>query len=199
LSATAARWLDRAPDGWAELLRADPSATPSHRPEVWSAFLATLPGYALRVAVVEEDGVLAGGAPVLLERRAGFHWLHALPMLLPGTPLARPGRHADVDREVARAFDALALEHRSVGGEWALYRAAGPAVTAGALEAIGGETRMFEAAVVDLAGGIEPALRRVDRKHRQALRQARERGLAFAEEPAALEGAYALHVAQGRR
>ena len=195
----AARWLDRAPAEWDALLRADPSASPAHRPEVWTAFVSALPGFTLRVAVVEEDGVLVGGAPLLLERRAGFHWLHALPMLLPGTPLARPGRHAGVDREVARAFDALAHERRVVGGEWALYRAAGPDVAAEALDETGGETRTFDAAIVDLAAGVETALRRMDRKHRQALRQARERGLAFAQEPAELEGAYALHVGQGRQ
>lgn len=195
----AVRWLDRAPAGWNALLAADPSASPAHRPELWSAFAAALPGHTLRLAVVEEAGRLVGGAPVLLERRAGLHWLHALPMLLPGTALAAPGAHAHVDVAVASAFAVLAREARAVGGEWALWRPAGPEIAADALAPLGGETRRFTASVVDLAGGAEAAQRRVGRKHRQEMRRARESGLEFAEEPGALEGAYALHAAQGRR
>jgi hypothetical protein len=193
------RWLDGAPGGWGDLLVADPSACATHRPEVWRAFREALPGLSLRVCVVEQEGRLLGGAPVLLERRGGFHWLHALPMLLPGTPLARPGAHARVDAEVAAAFASLAAECGAVGGEWALYRAGGPAVDPAALAALGGETRALEAAVVELSDGLEAARRRVDRKHRQEIRRAREHGLVFAEEPAALEPAYALHAAQGHR
>lgn len=195
----AARWLDRVPDGWGALVASDPSASPSHRPEVWSAFADALPGFALRVAVIEERGRLLGGAPVLLERRGGMHWLHALPMLLPGTPLASPGAHARVDAEAAAAFASLAHEAGAVGGEWSLWRPAGPPVAAQALGALGGDTRMLSAALVDLSAGFEAAHKRIDRKHRQEMRRARETGLEFAEEPAALESCYALHVAQGRQ
>lgn len=195
----AARWRDGAPGGWSELLAADPSASAAHRPETWEAFAAALPGFAPRVAVVERDGRLVGGAPVLVERRGGLHWLHALPWLLPGTPVALPGEHARVDAEVAEAFATLARELGAVGGEWSLWRPAGPPVDAAALAPLGGETRTLAAAVVRLAGGLEPARARVDRKHRQEMRRARERGLVFAEEAEALEACYALHAAQGSR
>ena len=195
----AARWLDRVPDGWGALLAADPSASPAHRPEVWSAFTDALPGLSLRVAVVESQGRLVGGAPVLLERRGGLHWLHALPMLLPGSPLAVPGAHARADAETAAAFAELARDSGAVGGEWSLWRPAGPPVAAEALDLLGGETRVLAAAVVDLTGGIEAAHRRIDRKHRQEMRRARESGFEFAEDPGALEGCYALHAAQGRQ
>jgi hypothetical protein len=195
---TSARWLQGAPEGWAALLAADPSASPSHRPELWAALADALPGHEPHLAVVEEGGRAIGGAPVLVERRGGMHWLHALPMLLPGAPVAVPGAHARVDAEVAALFAALARERRVVGGEWALWRPAGPPVGTAALAELGGETRMLAASVVDLAGGLEAARARIDRKHRQEMRRARERGLAFAEEPGALEAGYALHAAQGR-
>lgn len=195
----AARWRDGAPAGWGGLLAADPSAAPSHRPEVWEAFAAALPGFAPRVVTVEEEGRLLGGAPVLVERRGGLHWLHALPMLLPGTPLALPGEHARVDAAAAGALAELARELGAVGGEWSLWRPEGAAPDEAALAPLGGETRVLEASLVRLAGGLEAARARVDRKHRQDMRRARERGLAFAEEPEALEASYALHVAQGAR
>lgn len=193
----AARWRDGAPEGWGGLLAADPSAAPSHRPEVWEAFAAALPGLTPRVVTVEDGGRLLGGAPLLVERRGGLHWLHALPMLLPGAPVAAPGAHARVDAVVAAAVADLARELGAVGGEWSLWRPEGPAVDPAALAPLGGETRTLEAALVRLAGGPEAALARVDRKHRQEMRRARERGLAFAEEPDSLEACYALHVAQG--
>jgi CelD/BcsL family acetyltransferase involved in cellulose biosynthesis len=193
----AARCLDGPPAGWSELLAADPAATPAHRPALWAALAAVLPGLSVRCLAVGEGGALAGGMPVLVERRAGFHWLHALPFLLPGAPLARAGAHASVDAAAAAGLQALQRESRAVGGEWALYRPAGPAVASAALESPAGETRWLEAAVVDLTGGHEAAWARVDRKTRQDIRQARER-LVFAEEPAALDEAYVLHLAQSR-
>ena len=87
-----------------------------------------LPGLSVRCLAVAEGGALAGGMPVLVERRAGFHWLHALPFLLPGAPLARAGAHAAVDAAAAAGLRALQRETRAVGGEWALYRPAGPPV-----------------------------------------------------------------------
>lgn len=196
----AARWLDRAPADWPALLSADPSSTAAHRPEVWAAFAAVQPGVEVRVAVVERDGRLLGGAPAVLERRAGLHWLHALPMMLPAAPLAHEGEHARVDALVAGAFDALAREARVVGGEWSLYREARAPVAPDDVGRVAGETRWLEAAIVDLTGGVEAAVNRGARKHRQALHHARRRGgLAFAESPAMLDAAYALHVAQSRR
>ncbi len=194
-----ATWRDGAPEGWNALVQSDPSASPAHRPEVWEAFAAVVPGLRVKVAAVTDGTELEGGAPLLVERRGGLSWLHALPMLLPGTPLARPGAHASVDAAVAATFADLARRLGAAGGEWALWRPAGEAPSGAALAPLGGEIRTLEAAVVDLASGAGAALRRVDRKHRQEMRRARERGLAFAEEPAALEACYALHAAQGSR
>ncbi len=193
----AARCLDVPPAGWGGLLAADPNATAAHRPALWAALAGTLPGMTARVIVVEERGLLEGGMPVMIERRAGCHWLHALPALLPGAPLARAGGHLRVDRAAGAALGELQRDLGAAGGEWAAYRPGGPPVVADALERVTGETRTVEAALVDLAAGLESALARVDRKTRQEIRQARAR-LAFAEEPGALDEAYALHVAQSR-
>jgi hypothetical protein len=192
------RVLERAPQDWGALLAADPASSGAHRPGVWAAFTAASAALESRVVVVEEQGRSIGGAALVIEQRAGFRWLHALPMLLPAAPIALPGRHAEVDLAVASAFDALAREEGIVGGEWSLNRAGGPAVRDAALAALGGETRWFESAVVDLKDGPEGALKRMERKHRQSLAHARRQRLAFAEEPAALEAAYALHVTQSR-
>ncbi len=194
-----ARWLDHAPPGWAALVAADPSASPSHRPEAWGAFCDAFPGHRPRVVAIEgPDGALLGGAPVLLERRGPFTWLHALPRMLPGTPLARAGHHADVDRRVASAIAGLAREQGAVGGQWSLYRPEGPAADPVALEAVPGETRWIEAAVVDLAAGLDAALARIERKQRQALRHPRVRALALETDPAHLEAAHALYLSQAR-
>lgn len=190
--------VERAPRDWGALLAADPAAGGAHRPGVWAAFTSASAALESRVVVVEEQGRTIGGAALVIEQRAGFRWLHALPMLLPAAPVALPGRHAEVDLAVARAFDALARQEGIVGGEWSLHRAGGPVVSEDALAAIAGESRWFESAVVDLQGGPEGALKRMERKHRQALAHARRQRLAFSEEPAALEAAYALHVTQSR-
>ena len=194
---TALRFLDGTPAGWSDLLVTTPAATPAHRPALWAALAAVLPGLSVRFLAIEADGALAGGMPVLVERRAGFHALHALPFLLPGTPLARAGAHAAVDAALGAGLGSLQRELRAMGGEWALYRPGGPPVAEGALDPVTGETRWFEAALVTLTDGLEAAWARVDRKSRQEIRQAGER-LVCVQEPDALEEAYALHVTQSR-
>ena len=191
-------WREGPPPGWSELLRDDPNATPAHLPELWEALAGVLPGHAVRFAAVEEGGELVGGAAALVERRAGLHWIHGLPMVLPGTPLARAGRHEDVDRAVASAYEWLRRELGAAGGEWSLYRPRGPAVVAAALEIPAGETRTLDSAVVDLTGGVPAAWRRVDRKTRQDIQRARERGLWFGEDPERCDEAWGLHAAQAR-
>ena len=190
--------LDHVPPGWDSLLAADPSASPSHRPEVWAALAAAMPGFEWRLLVHVGDGGLAAGAPVVLAHRGPFRWLHALPWLMPAAPLARPGEHAAADLGIARAFAALAAEQRVVGGEWALYRPDGPAPGEAMLASVPGETRWLEAALLRLDGGLEPLRARMSRKQRQALESARTRGYTFADEPEALDEAHALHLAQAR-
>jgi hypothetical protein len=194
----AAVWLDAPPAGWSDLLRTDPNATPAHRPELWQALTNALPGLTARFAAVVTAEGLIGGAPVLIERRGGFRWIQGMPMVLPGAPLARAGRHAEVDHAVGAALAALRLETRALGGAWSLYRPRGPAVAPDALAGLPGETRMLESGVIDLGGGLEVAWRRVDRKTRQEIQHARA-GLRFDEDAGALEAAYALHAAQSRR
>src|SRR5206468_9323461 len=116
----------------------DPSASPSHRAGVWAALVAALPGFEWRLLTHNEDGVLVGGAPVIIARRGPFRWLHALPWLLPAAPLARPGAHARVDAALCDAFASLAREQRVVGGEWSFYRADGPPPEAATLARVPG-------------------------------------------------------------
>ncbi len=190
--------LDSVPDGWDALLAADPSASPTHRPEFWEALVAASPAFEWRVLVLREQGVLMGGAPLVISRRGPFRWLHALPWLLPAAPLARPGEHARVDRALCTAFAELAAEQRAVGGEWSFYRPEGPAPAAETLARVPGETRLFEAAVVSLGQGLDAVRAGMSRKQRQALERSRERPLEFAEDAGALDEAYALHLAQSR-
>lgn len=194
----AAVWLDAPPAGWVDLLRCDPNATAAHRPELWQALTDALPGLTTRFAAVVERGDLIGGAPAVIERRGGFRWIQGMPMVLPGAPLARADRHAEVDRAVGAALAALRREVRALGGVWSLYRPHGPAVAADALAGLPGVTRMLESGVIDLDRGIEAAWRRVDRKTRQEILHTRA-ALRFDEDAGALEAAYALHVAQSRR
>ncbi len=197
-STRAAGLLDHVPPGWPALVAGDPSASPSHRAGVWAALAATLPGFEWRLLTHHEDGVLVGGAPVIVSRRGPFCWLHALPWLLPGAPLARPGAHARVDAALCDAIATFAREQRVLGGEWSFYRADGPPPDPAALTRVPGETRRFETALVRLGGGTEVARAAIHRKQRQALDQARERGYVFAEDAGALDEAYALHLAQSR-
>lgn len=190
--------LEAPPAGWDLLLERDPNASPTHRPEVWAALAAALPGMRPCFIAAEEDGRMRGGAPVLIERRAGMHWLHALPFLLPGTPLAEPGAHRAVDAAVAEGLASLQRELGAVGGEWALYRPQGPPLDPAAAARVSGENRMFETAVIDLDQGLEPVRRRMNRKTRQELGRARANGLTFGEEPGVLADAYALHLSQSR-
>ena len=190
--------LDHVPEGWAGLLASDPSASPSHRPEVWSALAAVVPGFEWRLLVSRDGGRLVAGAPVVLSRRGPFRWLHALPWLLPAPPLAAPGGHAAGDDALAGAFAELAREQAVVGGQWSFYRPDGPAPSDAALARVPGETRWFEAALLRLSDGLPALHMRMSRKQRQALEQAREHGLVFADEPQALDEAHALHLSQSR-
>ena len=194
----AAVWLDAPPAGWSDLLVCDPNATAAHRPELWQALVDTRPGLTARFAAVGSAEGLIGGAPAVIERRGGFHWIHALPMVLPGAPLARAGRHTEVDHAVGTALAALRLETRALGGAWSLYRPRGPAVAPDAVAKLPGSTRTLESGVIELGLGPEAAWRRVDRKTRQEIQPARA-GLRFEEDAGVLEAAYALHAAQSRR
>lgn len=198
MTVPAARLLAAPPPAWRELLEGDRSATPAHDPRVWRALEATRPGHAAAFLAVEESGALVGGAGLVVERRAGTRWLHALPWVLPGAPLARAGRHAEVDLAVGHALAALQREWRVAGGGWALYRAGAPPVDAAAFELPSGETRWLESGVVELTEGLEAAWRRVDRKTRQEIERARGSGLELGESGFALDPAYALHLAQAR-
>jgi len=184
------------PSGWRELVAADPSASPSHRPEVWSALAAAGAGLEWRVLVLREAGELTAGVPVVIQRRGPFRWLHALPWLLPGAPLARPGAHARTDALLARAFAALARQQHAVGGAWSWYRPEGPEPEPEALAHVPGETRRFECALLPLLGGVTALRAGMARKQRQALERVLARRAEFADEPRALDEAYALHVAQ---
>ena len=193
-----ARLLDREPEGWGRLLELDPDATPGHRPELWRALTASLAGLETRVIAIERDGELCGGMPLALERRGALTWIHALPFLLPAAPLAMPGLKAEVDVAAGRALGSLQREIRACGGEWACYRPVGEPVAEPAFAPVSGETRWMEAEGIDLVSGLEAARRRMDRKTRQQVTGAARESLAFADEPGALEEAYALHARQSR-
>ncbi|HEY6867835.1 MAG TPA: GNAT family N-acetyltransferase [Candidatus Eisenbacteria bacterium] len=197
MTRAAAVWLERPPAAWNELLRDDPNATPAHRPELWHALAGVRPGLAARFVAVRSGDTLLGGAAAIIERRGPFHWIHALPMGLPGAPLARAGRHEEVDRAVALALDQLRCELRALGGSWSLYRPRGPAVAPAALAGLPGETTRLESAVIDLGAGLAAAWRRIDRKARQEITRARAQ-LRAEEDPGSLETAYALYAAQSR-
>jgi hypothetical protein len=194
-----ARWLEQPPTEWDSLRRSDPAATPIHRPELARALAAVLPGYSAHWIAVERDGGLVGGAPAMIERRAGLHWIHAMPWALSGAPLAQTGLHAAVDETVAAAIDRRAAELRAVGGAWVLYRPNQPEIARETLERIPGETHAMTTAVIDLAGGVEAAFRAVARRTRYEIRATHGRALTCAEDPDALDEAYALYRAQARR
>ncbi len=191
-----ARILDRPPPAWDRLLREDPNATPAHDPEVWAA-LADARGGVSRFIAVGDDGDLAGGMGVVIERRAGHHWLHALPYLLPGTPLARAGAHERVDSACGQALDELALELRVVGGTWVCHRPEGPPLAEDVLVRLPGVTTRIETAVVDLRAGLAAVQKRLQRTLGQHLRRIGGE-FTFTEEPEALESVHVLHQRQSR-
>ena len=192
-----ARVLADAPGEWDALVATCPGASPSHDPRLWHAMADVLPGFEARFVAVERGGALIGGAPLLIERRGFGRWLHALPYLLPGAPLAAADARVEVDFAVAAAIERLARELGVAGGEWVCDRAGDP-VAPEALECLGGETRWFECARIDLSAGVEAAWRAAERKTRNEITQARARGLIFEESPARLEEAIALHAHQAR-
>src|SRR5262245_46029182 len=194
--APTARWAEAAPAAWAELCREDLNASPAHLPALARGIADTLPGHRAEYLLIEEVEALIGGAAVMLERRLGLEWMHAMPFTLPGAPLARAGRHDEVDRLVAAALDARARDLSLVGGEWVLYRPLGPDVSG--FDRLPGETLVATTTVVDLQGGMEAALRRVDRRTRESLVHGSQRGLHCAEEPEALDETYALYRSQSR-
>jgi len=188
------RWHDQPPRTWEDLLDHDVHASPAQRAGFVLAVAATYPGYTARFVTVERDGVVVGGAPLVIERRAGLQWLHALPWLLPGTPLVRDADYDEVARAVAGAFAELPV----VGGEWVLHRQRDPERDPAVAARLPGETRRLHTAIVDLAAGADAASRRLDRHARQELALARRRGLVVREDPASLEETYALHGRQAR-
>ena len=198
MAAATPGWSDSPPEGWDALARDDPGAAATHRTPFARAIADSIPGMSVEYAVVERDRRLLGGAMVVCERRAGLHWLHGMPFLLSGAPLACPGAHAEVDREVAALLAARARQLRVVGGEWVGYRPTGAPLDPACLEAIPGETRVVETAIVDLTEGLEAAWRRIERHTRQELAHARRSGIEVTEGAQALEEAYALYCRQAR-
>ena len=198
MSAGVTRWLDAAPTEWDELRRIDPNATAAHRPELWAAIASALPGYSIRFLAVESEGRLAGGMPVAIERRAGLDWIHAMPWVLPGAPLARPGLHPAVDAAACGAIGALQRERRAAGGLWSLYRPAGPEFGRDSLSRLAGRAGEVETALIPMDVDAAGRWRAIDRKTRQALAHGLD-SLAFGEEPGALGEAWNLHVRQSRR
>jgi hypothetical protein len=160
---------------------------------------AVLPGFSAHWIAVEREGALVGGTPAMIERRASLHWIHAMPWGLSGAPLALPGLHAAVDSMVATAIDRRARELGAVGGEWVIYRPHGPRIEPETLERVPGETRDTSTSVIDLRAGVDEVLRGMRRKTRKQVRATDAPPLACAEEPGALEEAYALYRAQARR
>jgi hypothetical protein len=197
-SAEAVRWLERAPAGWDALLAADPDGSPGHARGFVEAFAAVRPGCEPAYLVAGPDDAPTAGVPAVIERRAGLHWLHLLPSLLPATALAPPGGHAAADLACARAIAGRALSLGVVGGSWVVARHEAPAPAEAALAEVPGETRVLATAVVDLSAGVEAAWRRVERHARQEVRAALRRGLELAEEPGELESAHALYTTQAR-
>lgn len=195
-TALTARWLATPPAGWDDLCRRDPGASPAHRPEVALAFAAVVPGMQASFLALERDGVLVGGVPCVEERRGPLAWLHLLPMMLPASPLAAAGAEAVVDAHAGVAVAARAAATPGlVAGEWSGYRVGRPAF-GGAPEAAQAGARSVETARLPLAGGPDQVLRGIDRKSRRMLAPDRSAAWTFAEEPAALEAAYALHLRQ---
>ena len=158
-----------------------------------------LPAARVRFVAIEEDGRLIGGMPVIAERRGGLHRLYAMPVGLPGAPLARRGAHAAVDRAAAHALAALERGLNAAGGLWTLYRPCGPEVETESLAALSGETRWLDTWLIDLDRGLSAARARLEGSLRYDLRRSRSLGLQCREEPEALEEAYALHLRQSRR
>src|SRR5687768_597579 len=98
------RVLENAPPAWDALVREDPEATPAHHRGVWEALAAAMVGGAPRFVSIERRGTLLGGMPLVIERRAGLHWIRALPHLLTAAPLAIAGARAEVDRACGAAL-----------------------------------------------------------------------------------------------
>lgn len=132
----------------------------------------------------------------MIERRAGIDRVLAMPWVLPGAPLARPGAHALVDAAAARAMAELQRELRSAGGLWSLYRPEGPRFEPAPGDG-SSRTSEVETAIVSLDRGAGEARRAMDRKTRQSLERERE-ALWFAEEAGALGEAFTLHARQAR-
>lgn len=197
MSDVSVRLLERAAAGWQALVDADPNATPAHRPEFWETWCAVTPGCRPGFVAVERAGELIGGAPLVIERRVGLHWIHALPQLLPGAPLARLGAAETVDRAVGEAIGRLQAELGAVGGEWSLYRPAPGGVRSEDAARVAGESRVHETWLVTLGRGVAAVERGFEPDVRMALRRGRET-LKFAEEPEAIEAVHALHRAQSR-
>ena len=96
------RILDDAPPAWDALVNEDPGATPAHRPELWRLLADAVPGGRIAFIAVENRGMLIGGCGAVIERRAGFRWIHAQPWLLSGAPLAVEGAKVEIEVEARR-------------------------------------------------------------------------------------------------
>ncbi len=185
------------PSGWDDLLVADNNSTPAHRPGVAAAFADVFPAHRTEYLLARDASGLAGGMVISVQRMLGAEWLHAMPMLLPGAPVSRGDCREAVDAALAEAFAARAACRSVAGGEWVGYRPGAP-LAALHLDRVAGETRRLTASLIDLSGdGIQRW--QSDRRERKALRRAERLGLRCAEEPAALDECYALHLVQARR
>jgi hypothetical protein len=184
------------PAQWDALLHADPSSSPSQRSGLLAAIAAVLPGYAVEYLIAEDAAGLAGGMAFGVQSVAGAQWLYALPLTLPGAPVARPADRAAVDAALSAALAERAGAPHVAGGAWIGYRPGAPLATAD-LERPVGETRRLTASVIELKGGGAKAWDS-DKRERRELRRAALAGIRCEEDPAALDACYALHARQAR-
>ena len=125
-----------------------------------------------------------------------------MPYLLPGAPLAR-GRRARAGRrggrERARARCSASSARRAESGR-STAPSGPPVATAEALASPPARRASVETAVVDARRRHRAGVARArPRRRRRELGAARRARAAFAEDPGALDEAYALHRAQSRR
>jgi hypothetical protein len=162
-----------------------------------------VPAHDRRAFAVYDGNRVVAALPARLERRFGGTWLRAQPHGTPAGPVFDPALGEDDRRAAAGALWGLLAARAQaegwLGGDATLC---GPAAEDEALlpPAALGAVRRESAHVIPLADGLDAWQATLDKRARQMVRRARERGVTagLAESPADLEAVYGQFLEQAR-
>jgi CelD/BcsL family acetyltransferase involved in cellulose biosynthesis len=176
------RLVDRAPDAWEALWRADPRATLFQHPRWMEAITRGYPSYRPLWLTAETEGRVAGVLPLVRHRKWGLDQYLSMPFGTHGGPLVDPADPGPVVAALAGGFRKLGLGPRVIRFEMSVFDPS-EAVRSALAGPLGAWFQDFRTHRIDLTVGFDELWRRRYHKNtRNCVRMAERAGVTVGEE-----------------